>query len=146
MGARRNQRAARKPVEVFLSHAHQDVALTKRFATELRRHKVKCWFSEHHIQGGQQWQEEIGAALRRCDFFIVLLTRASVRSKWVKHEVAWVIDDRRYNERVLSILVEKCNHSRLNFVLKNLQMISHKNVPTTMRAILACWKITYRSR
>ena len=146
MAARRNRKAARRPVEVFLSHAHQDVALTKRLAAELRRHNIKCWFSEHHIHGGQRWQEEIGAALRRCDFFIVLLTRASVRSRWVKHEVAWVNDDRRYDERVLSILVERCNPSTLNFVLKNLQMITHKNVPATMRAILAPWKVTYRPR
>lgn len=146
MTARRNRRAARKPAEVFLSHAHEDIALTRRVAAELRRHKIRCWFSEHHIQGGQQWQEEIGAALRRCDFFIVLLTRASIRSKWVKHEVAWVIDNRRYNERVVSVLVERCNPSRLNFVLENLQMIKHKNVPTTMRAILAPWKITYRPK
>jgi hypothetical protein len=145
MAARRN-RKLRKPLEVFLSHAHKDVALTKRLAAELRRHNIKCWLSEHHIQGGQQWQEEIGAALRRCDFFIVLLTRSSVRSRWVRHEVAWVIDNRRYDERILSILVERCDPSRLNFVLKNLQMIKHKNVPATMRAIFAPWKITYRPK
>ena len=51
-----------------------------RVADELRRHGVRTWHSDHNIRGAQQWLDEIGKALERCDWFIVILTPAAVES------------------------------------------------------------------
>ncbi|MDE0040336.1 MAG: hypothetical protein OXU77_22650 [Gammaproteobacteria bacterium] len=40
----------------------------------LREHGVPVWYSDTNIRGAQQWHDEIGAALRRCDWLIVVLT------------------------------------------------------------------------
>lgn len=40
--------------------------------------------SKEHIGGAQEWHDEIGAALDRCDWFPVVLSPQSVASRWVK--------------------------------------------------------------
>ena len=75
------------PAEVFLSHSSQDREMASRVAETLRAHGVPVWFSESNILGAQQWHDEIGAALVRCDWFIVLLSPDAVSSNWVKREL-----------------------------------------------------------
>ena len=62
------------PQEVFLSHAAADQDIAARLTDVLRRHGVPIWYSATNILGAQQWQDEIGAALKRCDGFLLLLT------------------------------------------------------------------------
>src|SRR4051794_37373988 len=70
------------PSEVFLSHSHHDKRLTIRIAEELRLHGIPAWDSERHLVGAQQWLDQIGLALRRCDWFVVVLTPEAVDSMW----------------------------------------------------------------
>ena len=67
-----------EPKEVFLSHALQDRRLATRLAGILRAHGGPVWFSRTSIVWAQQWHDEIGVALKRCDWFLVLLTPHSV--------------------------------------------------------------------
>jgi len=62
------------PDEVFLSHSSADRAFTARLARVLREHGVPVWYSDTNIRGAQQWHDETGAALRRCDWLVVALT------------------------------------------------------------------------
>ena len=132
------------PEEVFLSHSHHDAPLTKRIAAELRRHKIKAWYSEHHIAGAQKWQDEIGSALKRCDWFIVLMTPEAVESKWVRREVSIAVDDKRYDDRSVPLAVKECEPGHINWVLRTIQYIRHRNVPTTIRTLLKLWNVPYR--
>ena len=59
------------PQEVFLSHASADRAFADRVADVLRRHGIPVWYSPTNILGAQQWHDEIGAALKRCDWWVV---------------------------------------------------------------------------
>ena len=73
--------------EVFLSHSGRDRGFVVRLARVLKTHKIKYWYSETHIVAAKQRHDEIGDALSRCDWFIVVLTPDSVRSQWVKREL-----------------------------------------------------------
>src|SRR5881397_622675 len=72
------------PREVFLSHSHQDRAFASRLAETLGRHGVPVWYSRERIQVAQQWHDEIGKALRRCDWFALVLSPSAVGSGWVR--------------------------------------------------------------
>ncbi len=89
------QRAPR-PTEICLSHASKDHRFTIRLGTQLRVDGFRVWYSERHIVGAQQWHDEIGAALRRCDWFVIVLSPSAVRSKWVKHELLYALRSARY--------------------------------------------------
>ena len=81
------------PRETFISHAASDRAFVERLVGMLRRHGVPYWYSDTSIQGGQQWHDETGAALSRCDWVLVLLSPAAVRSRWVKSELPYSAAD-----------------------------------------------------
>ena len=61
------------PAEVFLSHANEDHSFANKLAAMLRGHGVPVWYGSTNILGAQQWHDEIGQALSRCDWFLLLM-------------------------------------------------------------------------
>ena len=111
------------PAEIFLSHASPDREVADRLASTLRRHGLPVWYSPTDIVGAQQWHDEIGGALGRCDWFAVLLTRSSVESMWVKRELMYALRQNRYESHIVPIIIEPCDIERLSWVLPSLQVI-----------------------
>jgi TIR domain len=110
-------------LEVFLSHASADQQKARRLRDLLVAHGMPVWFSPHHIKGAQQWQDEIGEALARCDWFMVLLTPAAVKSMWVKRELNEALIETRYQNRIIPLLFRKCDHRALHWTLRQFQII-----------------------
>lgn len=109
--------------EVFLSYASQDHDQARRLRDLLVAHRVPVWFSPHHIRGAQQWQDEIGEALARCAWFMVLLTPHAVKSMWVKRELSYALIEKRYQERIIPLLFKKCDIRALSWTLPQFQVI-----------------------
>jgi hypothetical protein len=105
------------PTEIFLSHATQDRAMAQRLAHTLARHGIPVFFSPQNILGAQQWQNEILGALQRCDWFVVLLSPDAINSMWVKREVAFALQDLRYEDHIIPLQYRECD-------LKSLQWLS----------------------
>ena len=68
------------PREAFLSHSSKDRKMAQRVAATLRNHGVPIWYSETNLVGAQQWHDEIGKALERCDWFLIILRLVSHHS------------------------------------------------------------------
>jgi TIR domain len=133
--------------EVFLSHASHDQAEARNLRDMLVAHGVPVWFSPHHIRGAQQWQDEIGAALARCGWFILLLTPFAVKSMWVKCELSCALNDERYENRILPLLFKKCNYRALSWTLPQFQMIDFtKEYEGACEEMLKVWHKPARSR
>jgi hypothetical protein len=133
--------------EVFLSHASQDHAKARRLRNLLVAHGVPVWFSPHHIRGAQQWQEEIGAALARCAWFMVLLTPHAVKSMWVKRELNYALTQRRYEDRIIPLLFKKCDARARSWTLPQYQFIDlTKDYRGSCDDLLRVWKKRLRDR
>ncbi len=111
-----------KPKEVFLSHSSVNKKIASSVAETLRNHGVPVWFSPTNIQTAQQWHDEIGNALRRCDWFLVLLSQSSVKSKWVKRELSYALNHSQYDDHIIPVKIDKCNHEDLSWTLEVFQM------------------------
>ena len=109
--------------EVFLSHASRDHAKARRLRQLLIDHDVPVWFSPHHIRGAQQWQDEIGEALARCGWFMLLLTPDAVKSMWVKRELNYALIEKHYQDRIIPLLFKKCDFRALSWTLPQFQFI-----------------------
>src|SRR5437667_11978369 len=109
--------------EVFLSHASHDHAKARRLRELLVAHGVPVWFSQHHIRGAQQWHDEIGEALARCGWFMILLTPHAVKSMWVKRELNYALIERRYKDRIIPLLFKECDIKALSWTLPQFQSI-----------------------
>ena len=92
------------PHEAFLSHSSLDHDFVTGLADALRRHGVPVWYSRTNIMGAQQWHDEIGAALRRCDWFLLVLSPNAVASMWVKRELIFALQQNRFENRIVPLL------------------------------------------
>lgn len=135
------------PQEVFLSHASADAVFATSVADVLRKHGLPVWYSRTDIRGGQQWHDEIGSALERCDWFLVILSPAAVSSMWVAREVQFALNEGRYLQRIASIQHQDCEIKKLSWVLPQLQTIDFRSDHESgFRELLKVWGIGYRGR
>jgi hypothetical protein len=133
------------PNEVFLSHSNVDRDFASLLADILRRHGVPVWYSETNILGAQQWHDEIGAALKRCDWLVVVLSPNSVRSVWVKREVLFSLNDQRYADRIIPVIYQPCDYDHLSWTLSLLQMVDFSaDCDDGFRSLLRVWGLGYR--
>ena len=137
--------AQQVPDEVFLSHSSKNQRFVQRLAAVLRRHGVPVWFSETSIQGARQWHDEIGEALRRCDWFLLVLSPDAVGSTWVKRELVDALMQDRYEGRIVPIILHTCEHDDLSWTLSQIQMIDFTgSFENACRELLRIWGIGYR--
>lgn len=128
------------PKEVFLSHSSHDKEVTTRIAETLRNHGIPVWYSATNIRGAEQWHDEIGRALKCCDFFIVLLSKHSIVAEWVKRELLYALTHAQYSEKILPVILEPCDYESLSWTLDSFQMIDlASDYKDGCRSILKTW-------
>jgi TolB-like protein/Tfp pilus assembly protein PilF len=72
---------------IFLSYAHGDHAQAQRLAAALQRGGCTVWW-DALIEGGTRYAASIDEALETADAVVVLWSRNSVNSDWVRDEAA----------------------------------------------------------
>ena len=133
------------PQEVFLSHSSTDRDFAERLVQTLHSHGVPTWFSRTNIVGAQQWHDEIGAALRRCDWLVLVLSPDSVESIWVKRELQYALQQNRFENKIVPLISSACDHERLSWTLSSLQMIDFTgSFQEGCRELLRIWGLGYR--
>ncbi len=131
---------APRPKEVFLSHSTRDRSFVARLTKVFKQNGVRYWYSAAHIKGAKQWHDEIGKALRRCDWFVVVLTPHSVKSAWVKRELLYALNENRYHERIIPLLRKPCRHSELSWTLAEYQFVDFtSDFDAGCRQLLRIW-------
>jgi hypothetical protein len=130
----------RRPKELFLSHAHADRRFVNRLVAVLRSHGIPYWYSKTHLIGAQQWHDEIGRALDRCDWFLIVLSPKATKSEWVKRELVYVLNEKRYRGKILPVLLKPCNYNRLSWTLSEYQMVDFRtNFQKGTTRLLKAW-------
>jgi hypothetical protein len=133
------------PAEVFLSHSSLDEAIVTPLADALRRHGVPIWYSKINILEAQQWQDEIGAALKRCDWFLVVLSPNAVNSMWVKREVQYALAQNRFADRIIALHAQPCDFESLSWVLSSIQRVDFdKGADAGYRDLLRIWAVGFQ--
>ena len=133
-----------KPKELFLSHSSKNMAIANRIAVTLRNHGVPVWYSPTSIMTAQQWQDQIGKALRRCDWFMVLLSTKSVESTWVKRELQYALGHNQYDDHIMPVIIEPCQFEELSWTLELFQMADFTNDENqAYTQILNAWGIGF---
>lgn len=133
------------PKEVFLCYSSFDWEFASKIAELLRRHGVPVWHGPTNIRGGQYWHDEVGDALERCDWFVILLSPHSIKSVWVRRELMFALEEDRYNKTIVPIVIHVCNHRQLSWTLSSRQLVDFtEDFEAGCRALLRIWGIGYR--
>lgn len=134
------------PKEIFLSHSSVDRKFANKIAEILRRHGIPVWHGPSSIRGGQQWHDEIGNALERCDWFVILLSPNSMKSAWVKRELVFALDETRYNKNIVPVLIRVCKYQKLSWTFASYQLVDFtEDFEKGCRALLRIWGIGYQA-
>jgi len=134
------------PREVFLSHASQNQETASRIREVLTAHGVPVWFSPHHLVGGQEWQIEIGEALKRCDWFLVLLTPEARDSMWVERELNFALREQKYRGKIIPLLLVPGDYDPLSWTLADFQHIDFTgDFWQGCRDLLKVWGVKWKA-
>ena len=135
------------PKEIFLSHSSEDHTFATAVADTIRQHGIPVWYAPTNMIGAQEWQDEIGLALRRCDWFAVILSPNSVESMWVKRELQYALHQRRFEKRIVPILYRSCDLEILSWTLPSLHTIDFTLSPEDgWASLFRIWGVGYRGR
>jgi hypothetical protein len=98
------------PPKGFVSYSHRDKDIARDLAERLRVNGVKAWFDGWEIRPGDSLIEEIFEnGLKSAKLFVILLSNASVQSRWVRHELDVAVVKRiEETTRIVPVLVEQC--------------------------------------
>ncbi|MCC6365793.1 MAG: toll/interleukin-1 receptor domain-containing protein [Bryobacterales bacterium] len=135
------------PAEVFVSHSSKNIAFVNRIVGVLAEHEVKSFLSKANIRGAQEWHDEIGAALERCDWFLLVLSPQAVESEWVKRELMFALEEKRYKGRILPVIYKTCEAKKLSWTLSAFQNVDfRKSFEAGSREMLAALGIQHASK
>ncbi len=106
--------------QVFISYNSGDYEYAVKFYDILKLNKIDVWFAPAKIQGGENFAEEIGRQFNDDDnyeerakkladasVFLLILSKGSMQSDWVKKELKMAIKKKK------PIFVAKVDHSEL---------------------------------
>lgn len=116
---------------VFISYRTQepDKSLAQTFHQHLKAAGHEPFMAAESIAWGENWVERIDQELKRCDYFVLLLSEASVASDMVAGEVrtAKRLKDRLGKPIILPIRLNLTSDDPLNYELRSsLQTIQQK--------------------
>lgn len=133
------------PTEIFISHSSVDHPFATRIGDVLEAHGLPYWYSRRDIVGAQQWHDEIGKALARCDWFLLILSPAATASKWVKRELSYALQEDAYEGRLVVLDYQPADPKKLSWTLPGLQWVDFQHsFEDGCRELLRVWGRGYR--
>jgi uncharacterized protein YjbI with pentapeptide repeats len=71
----------------FISYSTQDQEFAQRLYADLQANGVRCWFAPEEMKAGRKIHEQIDEAIRLHDKLLLILSKRSMNSNWVKTEI-----------------------------------------------------------
>jgi hypothetical protein len=91
---------------VFLSHSVRDVKWLEEINKEFIDKDLDLYIAEQDIQPGYNLLNKIEDAIKKCDMFVVLISKRGSRSKWVQSEIGIAIASKK---RIVPIIEKGVN-------------------------------------
>jgi hypothetical protein len=92
--------------DIFLSYSREDQATARRFAEEFAAAGLDVWW-DAALRSGDAYDEVLENALRAAKAVVVLWSRTSVVSRYVRAEAT--VGDR--NKTLMPVMIEPCERS-----------------------------------
>jgi formylglycine-generating enzyme required for sulfatase activity len=83
----------KRPLKVFLCHAHSDRDAVKALYTRLTKDGVDAWLDKEKLLPGADWEYEIRKAVREADVVVVCLSKQFNQAGFRQKEVRIALDE-----------------------------------------------------
>src|SRR5262245_21104097 len=96
------------PGQVFLSHSSADKPFVRKLAHRLEKEGFSVWLDEKKLIAGDPLGKTISEALDRASVVLVVVSKASVKSRWLSFELNKATERMVKGQcRVIPVVVEK---------------------------------------
>jgi uncharacterized protein YjbI with pentapeptide repeats len=79
----------------FISYSSKDQKFADRLYADLQNKGVRCWFAPKDIKIGDRIRDRIDESIRLKDKLLLILSKNSILSDWVEHEVESALEEER---------------------------------------------------
>jgi len=94
--------------KVFISHTTADKPFVRRLTARLEKSQFGVWLDEHDLIAGDPLPERVGKALQAAKVILVVVSRESVASKWLRYELNVATDRMIKGEcRVIPVVIDE---------------------------------------
>ncbi len=108
--------------QILISHSSKDNESAQRVKKVLEDNGFSCWLDNDDIPPGADYIARIAKAMRECNVVVVLVSKNSESSKWVKKEVTTANDQ---NKLVIPYMLQDFQpDDEFSLVLGNAQRVS----------------------
>ncbi len=110
---------------IFISHSSQDLQFARLLQRRLQGQGVDAWLDDLQLHVGDALTDTIARALKQHDYLIVVLSRASVASKWVNKEITLARNGkgRRRKATIVPVLLDRQALKKLPQALRDLKYV-----------------------
>ena len=91
---------------IFVSYARTDEVQVRPFEACLRAAGYSVWFDQHDIRAGENFTDNIMAAIQGCSAFVLMASKTSFTSDFVFREYMWA---ERHGKLVVPVLLADLN-------------------------------------
>lgn len=109
--------------KLFISYSHDDLLFTQRLVDNLEENGLDIWVDFDDIRSGDDWGEAIQRGLDECDYLILVLTPASMRSRRVREEWRYF---KHHDKPLFPLLLRE---TKVDFQLLQLQYVDFLSQP-----------------
>ncbi|GEM_PF-4986106 len=103
------------PSEIFVSYAREDwAAFVSPLVEQLRDRGYRLWVDQHFLVGGEKWMDALGAALDACKLLVLVMSPASLKSKYVKMEYRYFF---HCDKPIIPVMYKKIKHMPPELIL-----------------------------
>jgi hypothetical protein len=96
--------------QVFVSYASADSMAAKVIVERLRSRDLNVWLDADELRPGDHWAESIRTAISASAYFLLLLSKKSVQSSWMIHEVEAALKELQSRDvTFVPVLLEDCD-------------------------------------
>lgn len=96
--------------KVFISYSRRNIDFARKLAGDLEKAGYDVWWDITDLEGGDVWIRKIYQAIKTSQYFIVVLTPASIESNWVTEEYAEALNllRKRQLKKIVPLMLEQC--------------------------------------
>jgi len=112
--------------DIFVSHNRKQKAWVRKLVTQFKDLGISVFFDEVDIEPGESIHSAIDRGLRGSRHILLVISQASVESRWVAAEIAATMysDPAADNKRLIPLLVEPCELDKLPLTIQPLNRIN----------------------
>jgi acetyl-CoA carboxylase beta subunit len=98
-------------VKAFISYCHTNKDFANRIAKDLDACNTDIWIDIQGLDIGDSLPDKIEKSIEKSDFLIIILSKDSVKSKWVNKEIEIAYHYQQKNGKlvILPLLIEDCD-------------------------------------